>query len=407
MADNHAGRASFVRGLLATAAASSSWPWSSLNALAATAGLLVPRLLGELVDSHRRRRPGGAQPTPPSRANSRGADRRRARRRAGALHPRREGHLDDASARTCSPPRASTSSAPSCGCRWPRRGRQHRRPGHPGDPRRRHDEPVRCSSACPQAIISRADGRSCRSSRCCCNSVAARACPSSAADRLVAGPGAPLPPARAARATSPRAATYSRINTTLTETVEGARTVEALGLARRRVRAGDDDIAVSGQAERYTMTLRNLLFTVIDVAFNTPARGHAAGRRLRLPAGLGHARPDHDRGALRRGAERARSTGWSARCDRLQVGVASTSPAARHRRGAARTGTPATDRPDGPRPGRRGPALRLPRGARRAARRRPRPRRRRAARDRRARAARASRRSAGCCPASTARAPAR
>jgi hypothetical protein len=33
-------------------------------------------------------------------------------------------------------------------------------------------------------------------------------------------------------------ATYSRINTTLTETVEGARTVEALGLAERRVRAG-------------------------------------------------------------------------------------------------------------------------------------------------------------------------
>jgi ABC-type multidrug transport system fused ATPase/permease subunit len=65
-------------------------------------------------------------------------------------------------------------------------------------------------------------------------------------------------------------ATYSRINTTLTETVEGARTVEALGLAERRVRAQEDDIAVSGQAERYGMTLRNLLFAVIDVAFNTP-----------------------------------------------------------------------------------------------------------------------------------------
>ncbi|MEJ7741632.1 MAG: ABC transporter ATP-binding protein [Nocardioidaceae bacterium] len=33
---------------------------------------------------------------------------------------------------------------------------------------------------------------------------------------------------------------------------------------------GDDDIAVSAQAERYTMSLRNLLFAVIDVAFNTP-----------------------------------------------------------------------------------------------------------------------------------------
>jgi ABC-type multidrug transport system fused ATPase/permease subunit len=65
-------------------------------------------------------------------------------------------------------------------------------------------------------------------------------------------------------------ATYSRINSTLTETVEGARTVEALGLADRRVQAGDDDIDVSAQAERYTMTLRNLLFAVIDVAFNLP-----------------------------------------------------------------------------------------------------------------------------------------
>jgi ABC-type multidrug transport system fused ATPase/permease subunit len=65
-------------------------------------------------------------------------------------------------------------------------------------------------------------------------------------------------------------ATYSRINTTLTETVEGARTVEALGLAERRVRAEEDDVAVSAQAERYGMTLRNLLFTVIDVAFNAP-----------------------------------------------------------------------------------------------------------------------------------------
>ncbi|HEX6149805.1 ABC transporter ATP-binding protein [Nocardioides sp.] len=65
-------------------------------------------------------------------------------------------------------------------------------------------------------------------------------------------------------------ATYSQINTTLTETVEGARTVEALGLAGRRVQQGDDDIAISAQAERYTMSLRNLLFAVIDVAFNTP-----------------------------------------------------------------------------------------------------------------------------------------
>ncbi len=75
---------------------------------------------------------------------------------------------------------------------------------------------------------------------------------------------------RAPRGYITEGASYSRINTTLTETVEGARTVEALGLSGRRVAQGDDDIEVSAQAERYTMSLRNLLFAVIDVAFNTP-----------------------------------------------------------------------------------------------------------------------------------------
>jgi ABC-type multidrug transport system fused ATPase/permease subunit len=64
--------------------------------------------------------------------------------------------------------------------------------------------------------------------------------------------------------------TYSQINSTFTETVEGARTVEALGLQRRRIDRGDFDIAVSAQAERYTMSLRNLLFIVIGFAYDTP-----------------------------------------------------------------------------------------------------------------------------------------
>ncbi|MCW3159134.1 ABC transporter ATP-binding protein [Micropruina sonneratiae] len=63
---------------------------------------------------------------------------------------------------------------------------------------------------------------------------------------------------------------YSQINSTMTETVEGARTVEALGLAERRVRIGDDDIEVSNNAERYTMALRNLMFIFLDIAYQTP-----------------------------------------------------------------------------------------------------------------------------------------
>ena len=127
-------------------------------------------------------------------------------------------------------------------------------------------------------------------------------------------------------------ATYSRINSTLTETVEGARTVEALGLADRRVQAGDDDIDISAQAERYTMTLRNLLFAVIDVAFNAPRVVTLLVGRVRLLPGLGVARPDHRRGALRRGAERpARPAGRRGRPPPGRCGL--DQPAARHRRG--------------------------------------------------------------------------
>ena len=64
--------------------------------------------------------------------------------------------------------------------------------------------------------------------------------------------------------------TYSRINSSMTETVEGARTIEALGLQDRRIDIGEGDIDVSNQAERYTMTLRNLLFIFLDASFQLP-----------------------------------------------------------------------------------------------------------------------------------------
>ncbi len=65
-------------------------------------------------------------------------------------------------------------------------------------------------------------------------------------------------------------ATYSTINSTITETVEGTRTVEALGLHDIRQARLDDDTAESAQAERYTMSLRNLLFMWLDLAFQLP-----------------------------------------------------------------------------------------------------------------------------------------
>ncbi len=67
--------------------------------------------------------------------------------------------------------------------------------------------------------------------------------------------------------------TYSRINATVSETVEGARTVEALRLGDRRRQASDADMDVSAQAERFTMSLRNVLFLVLDCAFQGPLVG--------------------------------------------------------------------------------------------------------------------------------------
>ncbi|MDF1603472.1 ABC transporter ATP-binding protein [Nocardioides sp. YIM 152315] len=65
-------------------------------------------------------------------------------------------------------------------------------------------------------------------------------------------------------------ATYSQINATLTETVEGARTVEALGLGPRRIAAIDEDIAASYRAERYTLFLRTVFFPNMEIAYLIP-----------------------------------------------------------------------------------------------------------------------------------------
>jgi ABC-type multidrug transport system fused ATPase/permease subunit len=65
-------------------------------------------------------------------------------------------------------------------------------------------------------------------------------------------------------------ATYSRINATLTETVEGARTVEALGLADEQVRRLDDDCRESYWAERYTLYLRTVFFPAMELSYLIP-----------------------------------------------------------------------------------------------------------------------------------------
>ena len=65
-------------------------------------------------------------------------------------------------------------------------------------------------------------------------------------------------------------AAYSQVTDGLAETVEGARTVEALGLTDRRIRRTDRDIAGSYAAERYTLFLRSVWFPLCDLSFIVP-----------------------------------------------------------------------------------------------------------------------------------------
>jgi len=65
-------------------------------------------------------------------------------------------------------------------------------------------------------------------------------------------------------------ASYATINGTLTESVEGARTVDALSLGRRRRERIDGDIREAFDAERYTLWLRCWLFPGLDGAFILP-----------------------------------------------------------------------------------------------------------------------------------------
>ncbi len=66
------------------------------------------------------------------------------------------------------------------------------------------------------------------------------------------------------------AATYSRLTEGLTETVEGARTVEALRLTGRRMDQVNEDIAASYAAERYTLWLRNVFLPLCDTSYALP-----------------------------------------------------------------------------------------------------------------------------------------
>jgi ABC-type multidrug transport system fused ATPase/permease subunit len=65
-------------------------------------------------------------------------------------------------------------------------------------------------------------------------------------------------------------AAWGSVTAGLTETVEGARTVEALRLERRRVARTDADIAGAWAAERYTLRLRTVWFPMVEIGYVLP-----------------------------------------------------------------------------------------------------------------------------------------
>ena len=63
---------------------------------------------------------------------------------------------------------------------------------------------------------------------------------------------------------------YAQYNGSLAETVDGARTVEALALAPRRIATIEGDLARAHDAERYTLRLRTFWFPTMEVAYAIP-----------------------------------------------------------------------------------------------------------------------------------------
>jgi ABC-type multidrug transport system fused ATPase/permease subunit len=63
---------------------------------------------------------------------------------------------------------------------------------------------------------------------------------------------------------------WGGVTSGLTETVEGARTIEALRLERRRIARTDADLATTWAAERYTLGLRTVWFPLVEIGYVLP-----------------------------------------------------------------------------------------------------------------------------------------
>ncbi|MFE6861581.1 ABC transporter ATP-binding protein [Nocardia sp. NPDC057668] len=70
-----------------------------------------------------------------------------------------------------------------------------------------------------------------------------------------------------------QAMSAGQVNEAVITTVQGARTVEALGMDRSRIRVADSTIAASRQARLSTLRLRTRLFPVVEIACALPVVG--------------------------------------------------------------------------------------------------------------------------------------
>ncbi|MEU0538993.1 ABC transporter ATP-binding protein [Nocardia sp. NPDC005978] len=70
-----------------------------------------------------------------------------------------------------------------------------------------------------------------------------------------------------------QAMSAGQVNEAVITTVQGARTVEALGMDRSRIRLADSTIAASRQARLSTLRLRTRLFPVVEIACALPVVG--------------------------------------------------------------------------------------------------------------------------------------
>ena len=79
-------------------------------------------------------------------------------------------------------------------------------------------------------------------------------------------------------------AAQARLNGAVSETVEHAETVDALGIGARRERAIMASVKEAWSLERYTAALRVRLFMVLDVAWRRPSSSSSCGADSWPPA---------------------------------------------------------------------------------------------------------------------------